>query len=603
MRYRFQCPADLKDDTLKAWDLLTSQTCVVESPWSHDTFDKAFDVLLQRLSGEEDKAKRIVVNIGQRSFNLQFNWTGSKVDHFVISLIRDKIHSKGAACRWDTQAYADALQKYHRQLTDSQIEVLLEGRLKVPVGIRIKSVGEQAVGCECSELVCKAHPKKPCDGHVVETERYCDLCLRRSNGDRWTHRGEFWCACSLWKTRKCTACDKFSGACVRQKMKGFSLCQECHTCRPLEMCYCSNASCAHEAARCPNLLGHHNSQKEGEICTPCSNIQTGHRSRNSKEVLCFCKGIADNCMACCLKTEKACPLEHVADSLFCALCTRSRIKAHAQSQGLDIVWVPKESSASLKSLSELKISGESITAELSDLSSRSVPYTLIHRVTEENKTMFIDAQVRTRTAVQKVLLAHRCETIAENACSLNHERPADLALQEYALLRKSRANDWTLVEIHTLYRQVKEGRAFALSEECGLDDFRGLGAALRLIFAGAGVQTVGTETNVFYRMDDAVLPYFPADLPLRYRQTYWKWSPTPGVTDVIITSMHGLLLTLSEVWKHPDFANMSDDAAMLNSIAHDDVASFVLKSKQAEPTVVPSTCHMMDSVSDRCYLL
>ena len=64
------------------------------------------------------------------------------------------------------------------------------------------------------------------------------------------------------------------------------------------------------------------------------------------------------------------------------------------------------------------------------------------------------------------------------------------------------------------------------------DMFHGLGAAARRLYAGANVDALGTEAALHYRMDSSVLPFFPEDLSVRKRLTFWKWSPNGLATDI-----------------------------------------------------------------------
>ena len=50
------------------------------------------------------------------------------------------------------------------------------------------------------------------------------------------------------------------------------------------------------------------------------------------------------------------------------------------------------------------------------------------------------------------------------------------------------------------------------------------------------------------RMDSTILPFFPEELSVRKRLVYWKWSPNGFATDILSSSVDGVLLLLMEAY-------------------------------------------------------
>ena len=81
----------------------------------------------------------------------------------------------------------------------------------------------------------------------------------------------------------------------------------------------------------------------------------------------------------------------------------------------------------------------------------------------------------------------------------------------FTLLRRSSADEWILRSMEQLFRDVIRGREISNSVTIGADTFRGLAAGARMIYAGANVEALGTETAQLYRMDSSILPFFPEE--------------------------------------------------------------------------------------------
>ena len=93
---------------------------------------------------------------------------------------------------------------------------------------------------------------------------------------------------------------------------------------------------------------------------------------------------------------------------------------------------------------------------------------------------------------------------------------------------------------------VEMGRRSTVQEPAGLlaQDFRQLGAFLGLEYVGTWLDTVGGKHS--FQCHAESVPYFPRDVPLRCRVTYWRWTRASGVVDVLAASLDNLMTSLLE---------------------------------------------------------
>ena len=181
--------------------------------------------------------------------------------------------------------------------------------------------------------------------------------------------------------------------------------------------------------------------------------------------------------------------------------------------------------------------------ECAPVSHKMVPFGMHGHVNEKNKKNFAIIQRRTRMAFYQLLRMRMFDLVAEKSPPLSN----DIDTTPYfTLLRRSLADEWILRSTEQLFRNMREGREISNTVAIVADTFRGLAAGARMIYAGANVEALGTETAQLYRMDSSILPFFPAEMSVRKRLVYWKWSPNGLATDIISSSADGVLLLLLE---------------------------------------------------------
>ena len=170
-------------------------------------------------------------------------------------------------------------------------------------------------------------------------------------------------------------------------------------------------------------------------------------------------------------------------------------------------------------------------------------------VTEKNRASFAQIQRKTRMALHQLLTARLLDILATFSSPLHTDLDT---FPFYILFRGKLSKDWVVKDSRSLLRSLRQQRTLALAPPFEVDVFHGLAAKARLLYAGANVDTLGTETAHHYRMDSTLVPFFPEEQSVRQRLCYWKWSPNGTVTDVLASSLDGLLLLLLEVYKFPD---------------------------------------------------
>ena len=111
-------------------------------------------------------------------------------------------------------------------------------------------------------------------------------------------------------------------------------------------------------------------------------------------------------------------------------------------------------------------------------------------------------------------------------------------------------------QVHVADKYLARKReALIFDHPLKVEDFQYFACVLRMMYAGPAVDTEATKSSSVYRLDPQLLPSYPEDIPLLYRKTYWWWSPKENVQDVLIASLHGVLLLLFELMQIDDPAD------------------------------------------------
>ena len=88
-------------------------------------------------------------------------------------------------------------------------------------------------------------------------------------------------------------------------------------------------------------------------------------------------------------------------------------------------------------------------------------------------------------------------------------------------------------------------------------------------FAGAAVDSPATRSLSIYRLDPQVLPYCPEAVSLLNRQTYWWWRVSEHSEDLIIASLHEMLILLFELLGVKDPADPTMYPGVLKRLSHE----------------------------------
>ena len=244
----------------------------------------------------------------------------------------------------------------------------------------------------------------------------------------------------------------------------------------------------------------------------------------------------------------------------CDQCTLEQLHNYFTHHGFEARLVPSRYDSLLTEMLNIHGSG-SLMGERAPVSHKMVPFGMHGQVNEKNKKNFAIIQRRTRMAFYQLLRMRMFDLVAEKSPPFSNNIDTT---PYFTLLRRSLADEWILRSTAQLFRDMIRGREPTLatrqreisnSVAIGADTFRGLAAGARMIYAGANVEALGTETAQLYRMDSSILPFFPEEVSVRKRLVYWKWSPNGLATDIISSSADGVLLLLLEAY---GFSNPSD---------------------------------------------
>ena len=79
------------------------------------------------------------------------------------------------------------------------------------------------------------------------------------------------------------------------------------------------------------------------------------------------------------------------------------------------------------------------------------------------------------------------------------------------------------------------GRSVRRAAELGVADLRAVATFLGLEYVGTWLETTGEKSS--FQCDATTVPYFPRDVPVRRRVTYWRWTRGSGVVDVLAATL------------------------------------------------------------------
>ena len=178
-----------------------------------------------------------------------------------------------------------------------------------------------------------------------------------------------------------------------------------------------------------------------------------------------------------------------------------------------------------------------------------VPAGMARYVNDANVATFGIVQRRTRRALYHLLDARMLDLLGEKP-PISIEEPKEKS--NYVLLRRNAGDDWVLRDLKKLKCNMKVESMLSDAVKIEADMFHGLAAAARLLYAGANVDALGTEAALHYRMDSSVLPFFPENLSVRKRKTFWKWSPNGTATDILPASLEDVLCLLLKTYAFSD---------------------------------------------------
>lgn len=127
-----------------------------------------------------------------------------------------------------------------------------------------------------------------------------------------------------------------------------------------------------------------------------------------------------------------------------------------------------------------------------------------------------------------------------------------------ALLRPGSAFDWCrmntkgILDHHVRYRS-RDSILYKPAIEDAVAVFRDMGACMRMVYMGAGMETASDVPTV--QTCPRVAPSVLASAPARLRQTYWHRIPHPGTQNVLMASLTEVLLAFVDMHS---CANLND---------------------------------------------
>jgi hypothetical protein len=228
-----------------------------------------------------------------------------------------------------------------------------------------------------------------------------------------------------------------------------------------------------------------------------------------------------------------------------------RLRNYAASQGVVVHLIPKDYD---KLISEMKSVGDITVGpfgmqETLRYKHSKVPAGMARYVNDANIATFGTVQRRTRVALYRLLKAGMLDLLEEKSHILCEQTTVK---STYVLFRRNAGDDWVLYDMKQLQKDMDKKLRLPDAVKIEAAMFRGLGAAARLLYAGANVDALGTEAALHYRMDSSVLPFFPEDLSVRKRCTFWKWSPNGSATDILRAPLHDVLRLLLKAYEFSD---------------------------------------------------
>ena len=137
-----------------------------------------------------------------------------------------------------------------------------------------------------------------------------------------------------------------------------------------------------------------------------------------------------------------------------------------------------------------------------------------------------EAHAQTRASL-RACIGQRCwaelAAVPAEECA---QRPRHL------LTRADSSQEWSVRAFDAFLKDhAQSGRRSRVEPavEMDLNAFRSVAGVLGLEFVGTWLETTG-ETHSF-QCEASTLPYFPRDVPLRRRTTYWRWTRGSGAVD------------------------------------------------------------------------
>mgnify|MGYP006903370431 FL=1 len=273
-----------------------------------------------------------------------------------------------------------------------------------------------------------------------------------------------------------------------------------------------------------------------------------------------------------------------------------RLRTYFASQGVVVRMIPKDYD---KLISEMK-SAANVTVgpigmqETLHFTHSKVPAGMTRYVKDANVATFGSVQRRTRMALYHLLHAGMLDLLEPLSPILCEQTEQ---ISTYALMRRNAGDDWTLGDLKQIRKDIVNKKPLLLDVvKIEADMFRGLGAAARLLYAGANVDALGSEAALHYRMDSSVLPFFPEDLSVRKRLTFWKWSPNGSATDILRAPLHDVLRLLLKAYEFSDTENPFLFPKAFLALQRDCVVPFVTSTHVDDATVPTAFTGFTDEV-------